>query len=70
MIRYDKQNPVRGLKQITTGFRKWAQRYINECAGEDGKNGKGKNNHSKRANELNKKIRARLQTYLKKFPEE
>jgi len=70
MIRYDKNNPVRGLKQITTGFRKWAQRYINECAGEDGKSGKGQKNHSKRANNLNKKIKARLQKYLDKFGDE
>jgi len=70
MIRYDKNNPVRGLKQITTGFRKWAQRYINECSGEDGKNGNGKKNHSKRANDLNKKIKARLQKYLNKFGDE
>jgi len=26
--RYDKTNPVRGLKQITNGFRKWAERYL------------------------------------------
>merc|ERR1712187_324885 len=26
--RYDKNNPVRGLKQITNGFRKWAERYL------------------------------------------
>jgi hypothetical protein len=70
MIRYDKNNPVRGLKQITTGFRKWAQRYINECSGEDGKNGNGKKNHSKRANDLNKKIKVRLQKYLNKFGDE
>lgn len=62
MIRYDKKNPIRGLKQITTGFRKWAQRYIDECPGED-----GSANHSKRANALNKKIKARLQKYLSKF---
>lgn len=26
--RYDKTNPVRGIKQITSGFRKWAERYL------------------------------------------
>merc|ERR1712050_465932 len=26
--RYDKNNPVVGIKQITTGFAKWAKRYI------------------------------------------
>ena len=29
--RYDKNNPVRGIQQITKGFAKWAQRYIAEC---------------------------------------
>jgi len=67
MIRYDKSNPVRGLKQITTGFRKWARRYINECPGEDGKNGGGSQNHSKRATRLNNKIKLKLNQYLKKF---
>lgn len=34
LLRYDKNNPMLGIKQITTGFRKWAQRYINECSGQ------------------------------------
>lgn len=67
MIRYDKNNPIRGLKQITTGFRKWARRYINECPGEDGSNGNGPQQHSKRATNLNNKIKKRLQWYLNKF---
>ena len=29
--RYDKNNPVRGIQQITKGFAKWAQRYISTC---------------------------------------
>ena len=29
--RYDKENPMRGIQQITRGFSKWAQRYISEC---------------------------------------
>lgn len=28
LCRYDKSNPVRGIKQITSGFRKWAERYL------------------------------------------
>lgn len=32
--RYDKSNPIRGIKQITTGYRKWAERFINECYGQ------------------------------------
>ena len=30
-VRYDKNNPVRGLQQITRGFQKWCARYIAEC---------------------------------------
>jgi hypothetical protein len=33
-MRYDKSNPIRGIKQITTGYRKWSERYINECHGQ------------------------------------
>jgi len=33
-MRYDKGNPIRGIKQITTGYRKWSERYINECNGQ------------------------------------
>ena len=29
--RYDKNNPMRGVQQITRGFSKWAQRYIAAC---------------------------------------
>jgi len=29
--RYDKENPMRGIQQITRGFSKWAQRYIADC---------------------------------------
>ena len=29
--RYDKNNPVRGIQQITKGFSKWAQRYVSTC---------------------------------------
>jgi len=28
LCRYDKNNAVRGIKQITNGFRKWAERYL------------------------------------------
>lgn len=34
LLRYDKSNPMLGIKQITTGYRKWAQRFINECNGQ------------------------------------
>ena len=29
--RYDTENPIRGIQQITKGFSKWAQRYVAEC---------------------------------------
>merc|ERR1712127_836263 len=28
LCRYDKSNPIRGIKQTTSGFRKWAERYL------------------------------------------
>lgn len=34
LLRYNKDNPMIGIKQITTGYRKWAERYINECWGQ------------------------------------
>lgn len=34
LVRYNKNNPMIGIKQITTGYRKWAERYINECLGQ------------------------------------
>ena len=32
--RYDREDPKVGTKQITTGFRKWAERYISDCNGQ------------------------------------
>ena len=32
--RYDREDPAVGTKQITTGFRKWAERYISACSGQ------------------------------------
>lgn len=34
MLKYDKSNPIKGLQQILTGFRIWAERHINECGGQ------------------------------------
>ena len=33
-LRYDRQDPCKGVKQITTGFRKWAERYTSNCSGQ------------------------------------
>merc|ERR1712150_363010 len=32
--RYDWVNPCKGMKQIITGFSKWADRYISSCSGQ------------------------------------
>ena len=32
--RYDRERPSEGIKQITTGYRKWAERYISACSGQ------------------------------------
>ena len=32
--RYNKADPTIGVKQITTGFRKWAERYLGSCSGQ------------------------------------
>merc|ERR1712035_61291 len=34
VFRYDREDPATGTKQITTGFRKWAERYISACHGQ------------------------------------
>ena len=34
VFRYDRADPCVGTKQITTGFRKWAQRYLAACSGQ------------------------------------
>ena len=45
-LRYDQTDPCRGIKQITTGYRKWAQRYISQCGGQ--------RNHKHIVNRMNK----------------
>ena len=32
--RYNREDPSIGIKQITTGYRKWAERYISQCSGQ------------------------------------
>ena len=34
VFRYDKTNPSTGTRQILTGFRKWAERYLAACSGQ------------------------------------
>lgn len=44
--RYDREDPSVGTKQITTGFRKWAERYLSECSGQK--------NYNYQVNRMNK----------------
>lgn len=53
LVRYDKSNALRGLKQIMTGFKKWALRYIDQCPAE-----KTKQTHSKWSNVMKGKLQA------------
>ena len=32
--RYNRDDPSVGVKQLTTGFSKWAQRYLSQCSGQ------------------------------------
>ena len=53
--RYDREDPSVGTKQITTGFRKWAERYLSECSGQ--------RNYNYQVNRMNK-WNALLQDHL------
>ena len=53
--RYNREDPAEGTKQITTGFRKWAERYLSACSGQ--------RNYSYQVNRMNKwnnKLQAHL----------
>ena len=32
--RYNRHEPTVGVKQLTTGYRKWAERYLSACSGQ------------------------------------
>ena len=32
--RYNREDPSVGVKQLTTGYRKWAERYLSTCSGQ------------------------------------
>ena len=32
--RYNREDPTVGVKQLTTGYRKWAERYLSACNGQ------------------------------------
>ena len=55
VFRYDREDPAKGTKQITTGFRKWAERYISACSGQ-----KNYQHQVNRMNSWNTKLQAHL----------
>jgi hypothetical protein len=65
LIRYDRKNPLRGLRQIMTGYRKWAERYIDQCPAE-----KKDKTLSKWANLFRNKIEDVYKLILKKNDDE
>ena len=58
-FRYNRQDPVEGTKQITTGFRKWAERYLATCSGQ-----KLNQYQINRMNSWNEKLQAHLAAYF------
>ena len=54
-VRYDRENPSVGVKQITTGFSKWATRYLSACSGQ-----KNYNYQLNRMEKWNNKLQAHL----------
>merc|ERR1711953_280052 len=53
--RYNREDPSEGTKQLTTGYRKWAERYLSACSGQ--------RNYSHQVNRM-KKWNNRLQAHL------
>ena len=54
-VRYDRENPSVGVKQITTGFSKCATRYLSACSGQ-----KNYNYQVNRMEKWNNKLQAHL----------
>ena len=55
VFRYNREDPSVGTKQITTGFRKWAERYLAACSGQ-----KTYKHQVNRMNKWNDKLQAHL----------
>ena len=53
--RYNREDPSVGIKQITTGYRKWAERYISQCSGQ-----RNYQHQINRMNLWNQKLQAHL----------
>ena len=54
--RYNREDPKVGIQQITTGFRKWAERYLSECSGQ-----KTYNHQVNRMNKWNAALQGHLE---------
>ena len=57
--RYNRNDPVEGVKQLTTGYRKWAERYLSQCSGQ-----KKYQHQINRMNSWNRKMQAHLAAYF------
>ena len=53
--RYDREDPSVGVKQLTTGFSKWATRYLSQCSGQ-----KNYQYQVNRMNKWNKELQGHL----------
>ena len=53
--RYNREDPSIGVKQLTTGYRKWAERYLSQCSGQ-----KKKQYQINRMNKWNEILQAHL----------
>merc|ERR1712157_29243 len=54
-FRYDRENPDVATRQITTGFSKWAAKYLSTCKAQ-----KGHQHHEKRMIRWNEKLQEHL----------
>jgi len=54
--RYNREDPCVGTKQLTTGFRKWAERFLSQCSGQ-----RQFNYQVNRMNDWNVKLKGFLQ---------
>ena len=57
--RYNRDDPVEGVKQLTTGYRKWAERYLSQCSGQ-----KNYQHQINRMNKWNTKLQDHLAAYF------
>ena len=56
--RYNREDPSIGVQQLTTGYRKWAERYLSQCSGQ-----KKFSYQIDRMNKWNEKLQGHLAAY-------